>query len=526
MSVLFLINRKLASENILRKCHFGTCFFAKKMGQIESIPRPDEAFVMEEGAAKIYFPKDKSTGDCFYNSVQEFNRDLTCTIIAAYQKLANKKLTIFEAFSQSGLRSIRYALECSEIEKIIANNSDQTAFDIISRNIQINGVSNIVEPSKGNPRSIMAESNKAFDVLDLDPTSSSSQNIESAIKSAKNGALLCITSTDGRTLCGMQPNVGFAAFNCLPINSPFAHEFGIRMLLTLLISTAARHRRSIEPLLSLSLNYYFRIFVRIHDKPSLSQKISENTSLVLYSPSTECFWLQPLGEVINKGKSFVVKPAEVSLPFTNDPFTGLPLQIAGPVYTGPIHNKDFIQNVLDMIPRMAYIHMAQRMNGVLNTCLSEIDFPFYYDISSLSSIIKIQCPLRSLIVSEIERNGYKTSLSHCRQGVLKTDAPYDLIWDIFKKLYIQSLKSLPENDPENVSYKIMTSPFNSKYNILLEVDDEIEKRLRKEKQNCKYYENPASSFGQQPAAKRTISSPLLSKPKRSPSFIQDLSMNK
>ena len=490
------------------------------MGQSQSGPNADESLEMEEGAAKIYFPKGKSTEDCFYNPVQAFNRDLTCTILSVYRDLVDHDISVFEACSASGLRSIRYALECKGIEKIITNDIDETAYEIISRNIEINGVTGKVKANRAEAREFMGNSSRMFDVLDLDPYSTSAPFLDSAIKAAKNGALLCITSTDGRNLTGVQPDIAYELYGSMPISSPFSHEFGIRVLLTLIISTAARYKRAIEPLLCFSANLYFRLFVRIYDKPGLSQKTSELTDIVLYSPTTECFWLQPIGEVIKKGESFSVIPATISLKYTTDPYTGTPLKICGPVYCGPLHNKEFIKKVINKIPQMTHIHTVSRMNAVLNTCFSEIGYPFYYDISNISNIIKSSNPPRALVISEIERHGYQTSLSHCKQNVIKTNAPNELIIDIMKQFYIQEKKNLPE-DQTSVAYQILSSPFH--FDIQLNINEEVEIRLRKEKQICKFYENPASNFGPKPATKKPSApsiSPIINQPKRSPSRSQ------
>ena len=489
------------------------------MGQVESGPNEDETFAMEEGSAKIYFPKGKSTEDCFYNPVQAFNRDLTTTIIAVFRESLDHDISILQAFSASGLRSIRYALECKGIEKIIANDFDQTAFEIISRNIEINGVSDIVKASKEDPKTLMLNSPKMFDFIDIDPSSTSAPFLDAAVKAAKNGAILCITSTDGRYLSGAQPDAAYALYGSMPISSPFSHEFGIRILLTLLMSTAARYKRAIEPLICFSANYFFRLFVRIRDKPSLSQQTSEQTSIVLYSPTTECFWLQKLGEVVKKGESFTVVPSTVSLQFTTDPYTGEPLKVCGPIYNGPLHNKEFIKKVLQKIPQMKFVHTIPRMEAVLNTCLSELEFPFYYEISSMCNIIKSSTPPRALIISEIERHGFQTSLSHCKSNVIKTNAPNDLLWDILKKHFLNE-KPLPE-DKESVQYKILSTPF--KYEIDLSIDHEVEMRLRKEKQICRFFESPASSFGPRPASRKQSNpsfSPIIPKPARSPSNAQ------
>lgn len=107
----------------------------------------DETSV-SEGSAKISVPK----GQVFYNPVQQFNRDLSISVISAFQKkyLAEPKtlrcfpnksgITIMEALSATGLRSIRYANEIPNVDHIIANDLDASAVELIKKNVQDNGI--------------------------------------------------------------------------------------------------------------------------------------------------------------------------------------------------------------------------------------------------------------------------------------------------------------------------------------------------------------------------------------------------
>lgn len=56
-------------------------------------------------------------------------------------------ITILEALSASGLRSIRYAKEIPGIKKIIANDLSKKAVESIKANIESNSVEHMVETS-------------------------------------------------------------------------------------------------------------------------------------------------------------------------------------------------------------------------------------------------------------------------------------------------------------------------------------------------------------------------------------------
>lgn len=57
-------------------------------------------------------------------------------------------ISILEALSATGLRSIRYAKEVKGVLKITANDISSKAVDDIRHNIALNGVENIIIPNQ------------------------------------------------------------------------------------------------------------------------------------------------------------------------------------------------------------------------------------------------------------------------------------------------------------------------------------------------------------------------------------------
>merc|ERR1719226_356171 len=106
----------------------------------------EDPYVVREGEAEIHF---KSKSDAFYNPVQEFNRDMSIAAIRQFLKRysAEEKrtdnITVLEALSASGLRSIRYAKEIPGLAGIVANDFSKKAVESIERNVSVNDVSDI-----------------------------------------------------------------------------------------------------------------------------------------------------------------------------------------------------------------------------------------------------------------------------------------------------------------------------------------------------------------------------------------------
>lgn len=61
--------------------------------------------------------------------------------------ILQSKVTLLEALSASGLRSMRYAKEIEGIDTIIANDISAKAVESIEANIELNNVGHIVKSS-------------------------------------------------------------------------------------------------------------------------------------------------------------------------------------------------------------------------------------------------------------------------------------------------------------------------------------------------------------------------------------------
>ena len=159
---------------------------------------------VKEGRAVIHFPK--TSNQVFYNPIQEFNRDLSISVINTYSKINdNKKLRILEALAASGIRSMRYALEIDNCLEVIANDFDIKAVELIELNKRFNNVEHIVKSNHDDATVLMNKTSiekNLYDAIDLDPYGSPATFLDAAIRSVKTGGLLLVTATDAGVLCG------------------------------------------------------------------------------------------------------------------------------------------------------------------------------------------------------------------------------------------------------------------------------------------------------------------------------------
>ncbi|THC97472.1 hypothetical protein EYZ11_003060 [Aspergillus tanneri] len=200
----------------------------------------------------------------------------------AYMEQNNSpSFTILDALSATGLRALRYASEIPFTTRIVANDLSPSAVQSMKMNIEYNGLGKLIEPNIGDARAYMysrsnmhraqsiGNSSSRFDVIDLDPYGSAAPFMDAALQGVKDGGLLCVTCTDaGVWASNGYPEKSFALYGGVPIKGSHSHEGGLRLILHGLAMSATKYGLAIEPLLSLSIDFYARVFVRVHRSPA------------------------------------------------------------------------------------------------------------------------------------------------------------------------------------------------------------------------------------------------------------------
>lgn len=477
-----------------------------------------------EGSATILFPKKE---DVFYNPVQQFNRDLSVLSIRAWSELygdalVSKKrkrdtdqvdsdkpyISILEALSASGLRAIRYAKEIPKVSSVVANDFSEDAVRSIVRNVEHNNVSQVVRPNRGDANAVMHESNfkgKHFNVIDLDPYGTASPFIDAAIQSIGEDGLLLVTCTDLAVLAGGgYPEKCFALYGgSAMINHDASHEAALRLVLGMIGNTAAKYRKSIEPMLCLSIDFYVRLFIKVKTSPIEVKELASKTGSVYMCSGCGATEVQPLGKVTvrdNGSKKFGL--AQGSCVGSHCSYCGYVNHVAGPMYIGKLQNDNFISKVLELNEKVddETYKTRKRIEGMLTLAKNEIEAPFYFKPEKVSSILKFQVPPLKSVIAALGNLGYDASLTHAIPSAVKTNAPWRVIWAIFKSYVVEKeQKDISKMNENTAGYKIMT-------NADVKVDDdakvsfelnELSKKVEKLRKLkiIRYQENPTKNWG-------------------------------
>lgn len=378
---------------------------------------------------------------------------------------------------------------------------------------------------------------KRYNVIDLDPYGTAAPFLDAAVNAVRDdGGLLCVTCTDsGVWASNGYPEKAFSLYGGVPLKGSYSHEVGLRLILHALTTSAARYGLAIEPLLSLSIDYYLRIFVKIRKSPAQVKFLAGKT-MVVYACDHGCgAWETQLlarnKKTTNKfGKGTYYKHSLALAPTAgpNCQHCDSKMHLAGPMYAGPLHSPDFIKKILDELPNASdeIYGTKPRIEGMLHTALEESlpppdnifpenkedefaalePYPFYFHPTNLAGAMHCVCPDEDSFRGALRHLGYEVTRSHCKAGSMKTNAPWSVVWHIMREWtrqkYPVKIENIKENSPAYKLLRLGGAEQKDDGIDTLEVVFDQHLGHDKSKQGLvRYQSNPRENWGPQSRAK-------------------------
>lgn len=428
----------------------------------------DKLKTIREGSAEILVAEH-----VFYNPVQEFNRDLSISVLSTFSRIYQREkaetrrkkakeedpqveepiivagvkceegLRILEALSATGLRSVRYAIEVPGVKEIIANDLSKSAVESIEKNIKHNKLAHLITASFNDAMTLMYTSthpDKRFTAIDLDPYGHPTRFLDGAVQSIEDGGLLLITATDMAVLAGNSPEACYVKYGSVPLKTKACHEMALRILLRCIETTATRYGRYMVPLLSISADFYIRVFVRIFTGQYACKKSSSKQSMIFQCTGCESFTLQPLG--ILKPNPTEQNSSQIKFGTPTGPYVSSRCEhcnhqhhMGGPIWSAPLYDVDFLKELLETVEMDQFKKLTtiRRIYGTLSVIQEELhDIPLYYTLDRLCGILKLESIPMMKLRSALLHAGYRVSYSHASKTSIKTDAPVSVLWDILR----------------------------------------------------------------------------------------------
>ncbi|XP_022146818.1 tRNA (guanine(26)-N(2))-dimethyltransferase [Momordica charantia] len=359
-------------------------------------------------------------GDTFFRHESATGRDLGVLAASLYRR-SKHNLRVLDALCGCGIRSLRYLVE-AEADFVWANDANDE-----NRRVILNNLSQVTKEFGDNRRWLATnfDANRVmteiylqkdfFDFIDVDSFGSDSTFLRSAINALKVDGLLYVTSTDGYSSGGHRPSQSLAAYGAYVRPMPFSNEIGLRMLIGGVVREASVLGYYATPLFS----YYsyhgpvFRVLLRIN-----RGKIMDHRHYGFISYCKKC------------GNSQVFSWTELGLMSCpcNDSRVSESLVVSGPLWTGPLHSADYIEDMLTLAKQWGWIGNGQGMDleKLLQQMVDESDSKLpvgFIKLDEVASRAKVNSPPLKVMMNEMIKAGYAASRSHIASNAIKTNCP-------------------------------------------------------------------------------------------------------
>lgn len=332
----------------------------------------------------------KRSGGVFYNRQMEMNRDICISLLRA----ENRKLSILDAMTASGVRGIRMAIELDHQPDVIANDSSRTAAELAQQNVARLGLGNV---TISNEKATVAMIDGSFDYIDIDPFGTPVWFIPQALMSVRTGGIVGITATDAAMLCGSAKG-SERRYLCVSKRWPFMHELGVRNLLAYIVRMGASYDRAVYPVLSYFADHYFRLYFRVRNGVTRASSQLAKIGYALYDRGTGDRWVQ------------------------KDHASGA----AGPTWIGELHDPA----VLNEMKAEEWFGSGRRMGRLLETWRGESEAPpLFYNMDELSARFGFSLPSLDRTIASVGKK-FTACRTHFDPKGFKTDADVQAIREV------------------------------------------------------------------------------------------------
>ena len=370
----------------------------------------------------------------FYNPEMELNRDVTVAVLRAFADRHDETdrdwivesgddstttdesttdsesptgaesarddvgLSYLDAMTASGIRAARAA---AAGYRVTGADVDGDAVGLARRNLPDDA-----EVAHRDVNALLHE--RRFDVVDVDPYGSPVPFADAAIRGTNE--LLAVTATDTAPLCGAHFPAGVRRYDTVPRNTEYHPEMGLRVLLSALVRTGARHDVALQPLTSHVSRHYARTYLTVDRSASRADDTLEELGYVHHC--RHCLAREAVHGRFGTGD---VSPPDDCPNCGADAVT-----TAGPLWLGSVADSDFTRAVRDRITDD--MGTASRARDLLDRVASELDQPTHYDHHRLCEEWSRPASAMDDLIRQLRDAGFDASRAHYSGTAFKTTA--------------------------------------------------------------------------------------------------------
>ncbi|XP_066443797.1 TRMT1-like protein isoform X2 [Eleutherodactylus coqui] len=300
-------------------------------------------------------PQKSST---FFNPVMKTNRQLIfCALVVLSEE--RKPLECLDAFSSTGIMGLQWAKHLENAVNVTLNDISDHSVAVIKENCRLNKLRAVTKSDEmpeaecetldedlvGTIEVTQMDANvlmhmRSYDFIHLDPFGTSVNYLDAAFRNVRNLGIVSVTSTDTSSLYAKTVHVAKRHYGCNIIRTEYYRELAARVVLSAIARAAARCNKGIEVLLSVALEHFVLVIVRVLRGPSLAD---ESTKLL--NNLIHCHWCEE--RIFQKEGNMIEENPYKQLPC--DCYKSMPGRSAvmlGPVWSGPLFNAVFLRSML------------------------------------------------------------------------------------------------------------------------------------------------------------------------------------
>jgi len=359
-----------------------------------------DRIIIKEGSTSFTVPREHSQKgpgsrgeSVFFNRQMAFNRDVSIMFLRSL----DQKMRIVDSMSATGSRALRIANEVPSVS-VVANDIDPRAAKMIEDNVRLNGLNNVTVTNEDLSCLLSRE---VFDYVDLDPFGSPMPFFHASIRGVKRHGILALTATDTAVLAGARRRKCERRYMARPLSGPICHEAGLRILLGSLGRELARFDRGMVPLLSFYSDHYFRVHVRCLAGAAKADETLEQIGWMSYDRKT-------------LRRSVSCDPEE-------HPY--------GPMWLGQLHDP----STLNAMRSDEGLEEPRRCARMLELWREELNTPLTYEVSELSSFLKLPTPPIDRLIRKLQENG-SGSRNHISPTAFRSTLPLEKILECYREV--------------------------------------------------------------------------------------------
>ena len=367
-----------------------------------------------EGKTKILVPIKSLTErvppkkPAFFNPKAKLNRDFSIIAYAGFLNNFEGPRIFLEGLSGIGARGLRVAKEL-KVENVVINDLNPTALKMAEYSARLNNLENLQFSEKEvcNFLSDFSKKGRRGAIVDIDPFGSPAPFFDCGIRATMHGGILSTAATDLQVLNGLFQDACKRKYGGIPVRTEYGKETAIRLILGCLRMVAARLGVEIIPMFAESNMHYYRTYVQVKNRPDQEENMG---------------YIKHCKNCGNRGKTRVYEK-------TCD-LCGKEVKLAGPLWTGEIFNKEFIESMISEFPKLS---VEKNCIKTLEKAREESEMPVaFYTLDEIASKMN-SSPLKlEKAISCLRKNNFTASPTSLSPTGFRTNATINEIINAFQ----------------------------------------------------------------------------------------------